>query len=131
MPWAATAQAEREVQQSEAEVAGRVLAVAQARQRVVELRATLARVESQRHQVTLKESEVGRAEARLPETKADQAYAELQLQYTEVRADRWDGLEEERGGRADGAEQASRSWPSSRCRMCGWSRTSRRRSWPG
>ena len=79
-------QAEREVQQSEAELAGRVLAIAQARQRVTELRATLARVESQRHQVTLKEAEVGRAEARLTETKADLAYAELQLQYTEVRA---------------------------------------------
>jgi membrane fusion protein (multidrug efflux system) len=79
-------QAEREVQQAEAETAGRVLGVAQARQRVTELRATLARVESQRHQVTLKEAEVGRAEARLTETKADQAYAELQLQYTEVRS---------------------------------------------
>ena len=78
--------AEREIQQAEAELAGRVLAVAQARQRVVEAQATLARVESQRHQVTLKESEVGRAEARLTETRADLAYAELQLQYTEVRA---------------------------------------------
>ncbi len=53
---------------------------------MVEAQATLARVESQRHQVTLKESEVGRAEARLTETRADLAYAELQLQYTEVRA---------------------------------------------
>jgi membrane fusion protein (multidrug efflux system) len=79
-------QAEREVQQAEAQLAGRVLSVAQARQRVTELRATLARVESQRHQVTLKEAEVGRAEARLTETKADLAYAELQVQHTEVRA---------------------------------------------
>jgi membrane fusion protein (multidrug efflux system) len=78
--------AEREVQQAEAELAGRVLAVAQARQRVVEAQATLARIESQRHQVTLKEAEVGRAEARLSETRADLAYAELQLLYTEVRA---------------------------------------------
>jgi membrane fusion protein (multidrug efflux system) len=78
--------AEREVQQAEAELAGRVLAVAQARQRVAEARATLARVESQRHQVTLKEAEVGRAEARLTETRADLAFAELQLQYTDVRA---------------------------------------------
>lgn len=78
--------AEREVQQAEAELAGRVLAVAQARQRVAEARATLARIESQRHQVTLKEAEVGRAEAVLTETQADLAYAELQLQYTEVRA---------------------------------------------
>jgi membrane fusion protein, multidrug efflux system len=78
--------AEREVQQAEAELAGRVLAVAQARQRIAEAKATLARIESQRHQVTLKEAEVGRAEARSSETRADLAYAELQLQYTEVRA---------------------------------------------
>src|SRR5213593_3304397 len=78
--------AEREIEQAEAELAGRVLAVSQARQRVVEAQATLARVESQRHQVTLKEAEVGRAAARLNETRADLAYAELQLQYTEVRA---------------------------------------------
>jgi membrane fusion protein (multidrug efflux system) len=78
--------AEREVQQAEAELAGRVLAVAQARQRVAEARATLARIESQRHQVTLKEAEVGRAEAQLNETQADLAYAKLQLQYTEVRS---------------------------------------------
>ena len=80
------AMAEREVQQAEAETAGRVLAVAQARQRVSEVSATLARVESQRHQVALKEAEVGRAQARLTETKADLAYAELQLQHVEVRA---------------------------------------------
>ncbi|HEV8436859.1 MAG TPA: HlyD family secretion protein [Methylomirabilota bacterium] len=79
-------QAEREVQQTEAQLAGRVLAVAQARQRIAEARATLARVESQRHQVTLKEAEVGRAQARVTETQADLAYAELQLQHTEVLA---------------------------------------------
>ncbi len=79
-------QAEREVQQSEAELAGRVLAVKQARQRVAEAKATVARAESQRHQVTVKEAEIGRAEARVTETKADLALAELQLQYTQVRA---------------------------------------------
>jgi membrane fusion protein (multidrug efflux system) len=79
-------QSEREIQQSEAEVAGRVLAVAQARQRVAEMVAILSRVESQRHQVTLKEAEIGRASARLTETKADLAFAELQLQHVEVRA---------------------------------------------
>jgi membrane fusion protein (multidrug efflux system) len=78
--------AEREVEQAEAELAGRVLAVAQAHQRVAEARATLARIESQRHQVKLKEAEVGSAEARLSEARADLAFAELQLQYTEVRA---------------------------------------------
>jgi len=78
--------AEREIQQSEAEQSGRVHAVAQARQRVVEAQATLARVESQRHQVTLKEAEVGRAEARLTEARADLAFAQLQLDHTEVKA---------------------------------------------
>jgi membrane fusion protein (multidrug efflux system) len=79
-------QTEREVQQAEAELATRVLAVSQARQRVVEARAALARAESQRHQVPMKEAELGRAGARLKETQADLAFADLQLQHTEVRA---------------------------------------------
>lgn len=79
-------QAEREVQLSEAELAGRGFAVKQARQRIVELRATLARMESQRHQVTVKEAEIGRAEAALTQSKADLALAELQLSYTQVGA---------------------------------------------
>jgi membrane fusion protein (multidrug efflux system) len=79
-------QFEKEVQQARAEHAARVLAVAQAHQRVAEARAALARVESQRHQVTLKDAEVGRADARLAEARADLAYALLQLQHTEVRA---------------------------------------------
>jgi membrane fusion protein (multidrug efflux system) len=79
-------QAERELQQAEAELAGRVLAVAQSRQRVLELRATLARAESQRHQVTVKEAEIGRAAASLTQAKADLAFAELQLGYTDVRS---------------------------------------------
>jgi membrane fusion protein (multidrug efflux system) len=79
-------QAEREAQQAEAELAGRVLAVKQARQRVTELRASLARAESQRHQVAVKEAEIGRAEAAVTQSKADLAFAELQLQHTEVRA---------------------------------------------
>ena len=79
-------QTESEVQQAQAEHAGRLLAVAQSRQRVAEAKATLARVESQRHQVALKEAEIGRAAARLTETQADLTYADLQLQYTEVRS---------------------------------------------
>jgi membrane fusion protein (multidrug efflux system) len=79
-------QAEREVQQAEAELAGRGLAVKQARQRVAELRATLSRMESQRHQVKVKEAETGRAEASLTQAKADLALAELQLSYTDVTA---------------------------------------------
>jgi membrane fusion protein, multidrug efflux system len=80
------AQSEQEVAQLEAELATRHLAVEQARQKVTELRASLARAESQRHQVLVKEAEVGRAEARLKETLADLAFAELQLQHTEIRA---------------------------------------------
>ncbi len=79
-------QAEREVQQAEAELASRKHAVAQARERVLEARATLARAESQRHTVPLKEAEVLRAEARVRETQADLALAELQLSHTDVRA---------------------------------------------
>ncbi len=78
--------AERDVEQAQATVSSRVLAVSQAKQRVNESRAALVRIESQRHQVTVKEAELGRAEATLTQSKADLAFAELQLQYTEVRA---------------------------------------------
>jgi len=79
-------QAEKEVLLAEAGVASRVLAVSQAKQRVNEARAALARVESQRHQVSVKEAEMTRASANLTQAKADLAFAELQLQYTQVRA---------------------------------------------
>lgn len=79
-------QVEREAQQVEAALASRRLGVQQARQRVAELRGSLARAESQRHQVPMKEAEVARAEAVLAQAQADLAYAELQLLYTEVRA---------------------------------------------
>jgi membrane fusion protein (multidrug efflux system) len=79
-------QAEREVQQTEAEVRTRVIAVEQAQQRVAEARAALARSESGRHNVDIKGAEASRAEALLKEAKADLAQADLQLQHTEVRA---------------------------------------------
>jgi membrane fusion protein (multidrug efflux system) len=79
-------QAEKEVQQAEVATASRVLAVSQAKQRINEARAALARVESQRRQVTVKEAEIERAEASLNQAKADLSFAELQLQHTEVRA---------------------------------------------
>src|SRR5499426_2516620 len=79
-------QAEREVQQAQASLASRELAVQQAKQRVVELRGTVAKTESQRHQVPMKEAEIGRAEAALAQARADLNFAELQLQYTEIRA---------------------------------------------
>jgi membrane fusion protein (multidrug efflux system) len=80
------AQAEMEVSQSEAELQSRVLAVEQARQRVEEARATLARAESQLHQVAIKEAAASRASARREEAQADQAYALLQLQGATVKA---------------------------------------------
>jgi len=79
-------QAEREVQQAEASLASKVLGVQQARQRVVELGATVAKTVSQRQQVPMKEADIVRAEAALAQARADLAFAELQLQYTEVRA---------------------------------------------
>jgi len=79
-------QAERAVQQTEAELSSKVLGIQQAKQRVAELKGSLARAESQRHQVPMKEADIIRAEAALAQARADLAFAELQLQYTEVRA---------------------------------------------
>jgi len=79
-------QAERDVQQAEASLASKTLAVQQAKQRVVELRGTVAKTESQRHQVPMTEAFIVRAEAALAQARADLNFAELQLQYTEVRA---------------------------------------------
>jgi membrane fusion protein, multidrug efflux system len=79
------AQAEREIQQAQAELVSRAHAVDQAKQRVAEARAALARAESQLHQVAIKDAAAAQAEARLRETQADLAFAELQLQHTEVR----------------------------------------------
>src|SRR5438552_1607923 len=50
------------------------------------LKGALARAESQRHQVPMKEADIIRAEAALAQARADLGFAELQLQYTEVRA---------------------------------------------
>src|SRR2546430_31717 len=80
------AQSEREIQQAEAELGNRVHAVDQARQRVVEARAALALAESQIHQVAIKDAEASRAEARLREMQADLAFADLQVEHTQVRA---------------------------------------------
>jgi membrane fusion protein (multidrug efflux system) len=77
---------EREVQQMEAEVASRVLATEQARQRVAEARGTLARAESQQGQVSVKTAELARAEAELRAAQADLAVAELNLEHCTVRA---------------------------------------------
>jgi membrane fusion protein (multidrug efflux system) len=77
---------EKEVQQTEAEVASRILAIEQARQRVAEVRGTLARTESQQQTVSVKVAEVARAEALLRAAQADLAVAELNLEHCVVRA---------------------------------------------
>ena len=77
---------EKEVQQTEAEMASRVLAIEQSRQRVTEVRGTLARAESQQQTVSVKVAELARAEAQLRSAQADLAVAELNLEHTIVRA---------------------------------------------
>jgi membrane fusion protein (multidrug efflux system) len=77
---------EKEIQQTEAEVASSILAIEQARQRVVEMRGTLARVESQQQTVSVKAAELARAEALLRAAEADLAVAELNLEHCVVRA---------------------------------------------
>jgi membrane fusion protein, multidrug efflux system len=77
---------EKEVQQTEAEVASKLLAIEQARQRVAEMRGTLARAESQQQTVSVKTAELARAEAQLRSAQADLAVAELNLEHTVVRA---------------------------------------------
>jgi membrane fusion protein (multidrug efflux system) len=80
------AEAEREEQQIQAELAARGHAIEVARQKVAEGRGTLSRAESQLHQVPVKEAEITRAEASLKQAEADLSLTELQLAYTEVRA---------------------------------------------
>jgi membrane fusion protein (multidrug efflux system) len=77
---------EKEVQQTEAEMASRVLAIEQSRQRVAEVRGTLARAESQQQTVSVKVAELARAEAQLRAAQADLAVAELNVEHSTVRA---------------------------------------------
>ena len=77
---------EKEVQQTEAEVASRVLGTEQARQRVAEVRGTLSKAESQQQTVSVKAAELARAEALLKSAQADLAVADLNLEHTLVRA---------------------------------------------
>src|SRR2546429_7937090 len=71
--------------QFEAELASRVHAVDQAKQRVAESRASAAHAESQLHQVSIKDAQLSRAEARLKEAQAHLAFAELHHHHTVVR----------------------------------------------
>jgi len=77
---------EKEVQQTEAEVASRVLGTEQARQRVAEVRGTLSKAESQTQTVSVKQAELARAEALLKAAEADLAVTELNVEHTVVRS---------------------------------------------
>ena len=66
---------EQEVQQTEAEVASRVLGTEQARQRVAEVRGTLARAESQQQTVSVRAAELARAARTLASATATAAFA--------------------------------------------------------
>ena len=87
---------ENEVQQTEAEVASRVLGTEQARSRVAELRGTLSKAESQQGSVSVKIAELARAEALLNAARADLAVAELNVEHTVVRSP-IDGVVAKRG----------------------------------
>jgi len=87
---------EKEVQQTEAEVASRVLGTEQARSRVAELRGTLSKAESQQGSVSVKIAELARAEALLNAARADLAVAELNVEHTVVRSP-IDGVVAKRG----------------------------------
>jgi len=77
---------EKEVQQTEAEVASRVLGTEQARSRVTEMRSTLSKAESQTQTVSVKQAELARAEALLKAAQADLAVAELNVEHAVVRS---------------------------------------------
>jgi membrane fusion protein (multidrug efflux system) len=73
-----------------------VLAIEQSRQKVAEVRGTLAKVEGQQGQVSIKAAEVARAEAVLRAAQADLATAELNVEHSVVRAPT-DGVVSKRG----------------------------------
>ena len=77
---------EKDVQQTEAEVASSVLGTERAKQRVAEMRGTLSNAESQQQMVSVKQAELARAEAQLKAAQADLAVAELNVEHTQVRS---------------------------------------------
>ena len=79
-------QASEEVVQAEAAVRGQIAAVAQTRRRVQEAEAALANASSQRRQIKVRETQVEAARGRVAQTLANFQQAELNLDYTIVRA---------------------------------------------
>lgn len=79
-------QAREEVLQVEAAVQSQTAVLAQARQRVNESRAALARARSQRQEVRLRQAQVEAARGRHAQAMANLQQADLNLAYTTIRA---------------------------------------------
>lgn len=75
-----------EVVQAEAEVAGQEVAPAQARRRLDEAEAALTGARSRRREVTIRQADSAGAEAQLAEALANLREAELNVEYTTIRA---------------------------------------------
>lgn len=80
------AQAREEAMQAEAAGQSQAAVLAQARQRVNESRAALARTRSQRQEVKLRQAQVEATRGRLAQAMASLQQAELNLAYTVIRA---------------------------------------------
>jgi membrane fusion protein (multidrug efflux system) len=79
-------QAREESAQSEAAVRSQAAALAQAHRRVQEAEAALANARSQRQQIKVRQTQVDAAQGRLAQALAALRQAELNLEYTTVRA---------------------------------------------
>lgn len=79
-------QARQEILQAEATVRSQTATVAQTRRRTDEAQAALANARSQRQQVRVRETQADVARGRLAQTQAALRQAELNLEYTVVRA---------------------------------------------
>jgi membrane fusion protein (multidrug efflux system) len=80
------AQAQDDVRQAAAAVRSQQAALAQAGQRVAQSRAAMANAESQRQQVKLRQAQVDAARGRLELALANLKQAQLNLDYTTIRA---------------------------------------------
>jgi membrane fusion protein (multidrug efflux system) len=79
-------QAREEILQAEATVRSQTATLAQTRRRAEEAKAALANARSQRQQVKVRQTQVDAARGRLAQTAANLKQAELNLEYTTIRA---------------------------------------------
>ncbi len=79
-------QAQEDARQAAAAVRSQEATVAQARERIVQSRATVANAQSQRQQVTVRQAQVEAASGRLELALANLKQAQLNFDYTTVRA---------------------------------------------